>query len=234
MNKEAISKYYQQYKLYVFPAIVALSSLILIIFVIYPQTIKLLANQKVQGEITNKSKFLEAKAQTLESYDSSDLNQKVDSVLGAYPAEKDFVSALSLLQNLTAQSGFSATSISLGTGSAKNAGVESYNIKLDILGPIVQLPTLLSNIENSPRLMKVSSVETSIGKDSESATISLNVEVLYSSAPQIPGSIDSPLQELSQQDEEVIAKLARVGSNEIISKPPTTQLGPRGKANPFE
>lgn len=240
VKKEEILKFYHDYRFYIFPAIVALSSLILIIFVIYPQALKLITNQIIGKEISNKLKFLEVKAQTLESYDPADLNRKVNFALGSYPTDKDFVSAMDVLQNLTSQSGFNVISMSLGLNSSKSTGVQSYNLKLDILGPSTQLSILLSNIESSPRLMRVSSVETAVGKDPQVATISLNIDVLYSSAPKEFGSVDSPLPELSDADEEGIAKIARASSTERTSEnlPITTEplgpLGPRGKSNPFE
>lgn len=233
MKKDVILKYYQKYKLYIFPTVVALSSLILIIFVIYPQTAKLIANQKVEGDIRSKSNFLEVKAQTLESYDPEDLNKQVNFTLNAYPTEKDFIPALSLLQNLISQSGFSSISTSFGAASVKSANTQSYSIKLDLLGPLSFLQDLLNNIEDSPRLMRISNVEAVGGGDRKVANISLEVEVLYSSAPTEFGSIDSPLPELSQKDQEVIVKLARLGTV-VNPLQITPQLGPRGKVNPFE
>lgn len=236
IKTDAVSKFYFSYRLYIFPIIVGLSSLILIIFVVYPQTVKLIQNQKKEAESVNKYKFLEVKAQTLDSLDLEDLNRKVSFAINAYPTDKDFVSAFALLQNLTTQSGFNTLSISLGSGISKEAGGKSYNLKLDVLGPSSLLPMLLSNIENSPRLIRVSSVEAAaIGKDPKGVNISLSVDLLYSSALADFGSTDSHLPELSQQDEEAVAKLVR--ASVLPSTKTTTPIGPvgpRGKENPFE
>lgn len=233
MKKEEIKKFYLTYRLYIFPAVVALSSLILIIFIIYPQIISLLKNQTIEKNALNKSKFLETKAQTLESYDLGDLSRKVNFALGSYPTDQDFVYALALLQKLIAQLGLNVVSISLGASAAKNTSIQSYNFKLEILGPLSQLPVLLNSIENSPRLMRVSGVEVSGASGSQGVYISLGVEILYASAPTGFGSIDSPLPVLSEKDEEIIAKLARIGTF-TPQTPTSSQLGPRGKANPFE
>src|SRR3989338_8423415 len=139
MKKAEILKFYLNYRLYLFPAIVALSSLILIILVIYPVAVKLITNSKVEGEILSKSKFLETKAQALDSLDQVDLDRKVNFALGSLPTDNDFVSDF--------------------------------------------------------------------------------------------GSVDSPLPGLSEKDDEVIAKLAK---GDTAASTPTTQLGPRGKENPFE
>lgn len=235
MKKEEILKFYQNHRLYIFPLAVVFSSLILIVFVIYPQMVKFISNYKVEREIIDKSKFLESKVRSLESYDSADLNRKVEFALNSYSIDKDFINAVGLLQNLTAQSGFSITSMSLGGNSQKkeNAQDQSYSIKLEITGPTTQLPALLSSIDSSPRLMRVSSMDTVLEKDPKSAVISLNVEVLYSAAPKDIGDIYAPLPSLSEQDEEIIAKLAGLSSQANFQQP-VVQSGPRGKENPFE
>lgn len=233
MKTEAISKFYQTYRLFIFPGIVTLSSLVLIIFVIYPQTAKLITNQQVQGEILNKSKFLEAKAQVLESYDSEDLNRKVNFAIGAYPTEKDFVFSISLLQGLISQAGFNVVALNLGSNSAQDPNLQSYNLRAQIEGPVLLLPTLLSRIENSPRLMKVSNIEINSERDPQKATVDLSVDVFYSSAPKEFGNIDSELPELTQKDEDVISKLAKSGTS-VLQPTNPSRLGPRGKDDPFE
>lgn len=227
--KKELFEYYQKYKIYVFPAIVALSSLVLIVFVIFPQTIKLISEHKDEGDFFNKSKFLEAKAQALESLDPEDLNRKVYFALNSYPTEKDFISAMGLLQNITSQSGYSLVSMSLGSANS-DIKIQSYLIKLDVSGSRSLLPMILANIENSPRLMRVSSVEVASKGNTDAAIITLTIDVLYSSAPKEFGAVDSALPELSQQDEEIVARLARGSSQQEQS----TLTGPRGKANPFE
>ncbi len=234
MKKEEVKKIYLRYRLYIFPAVVAISSLILVVFVIYPQIISLIKNQEVEKNILGKSKLLEVKAQTLESYDMGDLSRKVGFALGSYPTDKDSVYALGVLQKVIAQLGFNIVSISLASSGIKNTTSQSYSFKLEILGPVSLLPSLLSSIENSPRLMRVSGVE--IGGASttqQGVNISLAIDMLYASAPAGFGSIDSPLPSLSEKDEEIIAKLSRVENSSLQTQTPA-QFGPRGKANPFE
>jgi len=230
MKKAAILKFYQTYKLYIFPAVVALSNLILIAFVIYPQIIKLIGSHKIAGEIFIRSRVLAVKAQTLADYDPNDLKGKLNFALSAYPTDKDFLYTMGLLQQIAAQLGFSVISMNLGTAPIKSSG-QAYNLKLELLGTTNLLPSLLNKIENSARLMRVSSVEVQTGIETQGAAIILNLDVLYAAPPAGFGTIDSPLPQLSEQDEEVIVKLTRVGA---ISPPIPTQLGPRGKVNPFE
>lgn len=233
MKKELV-KFYITYKLFIFPAIVGLSCLILIVFVIYPQTSKLLNNQKAQGEFLKKSKILEAKAQTLEQLNSQDLELKVNYALGAFPTDKDFATVVGLLQSITLKSGFNINSLSLGTGAGKVKNAESYTVRLNLIGPKIQVPVLISNIEGSPRMMRVGSLETTVGRDDQSSTISLDLDILYAPAPKEFGTLDSPLPSLSEKDEELLSRIARTGEAVAVVQPGTVQLGPRGKANPFE
>lgn len=233
MKKEEFEKFYSKYKLYIFPSVVALSSLILIVFVIFPQMTKLIANQRVEKEIQNKSKLLEVKAKELETYDLSELDRKVNFAVGSLPTDRDSVYAMGLLQRLISQFGFTTVSMSLGSGFSKNANTQSYNFNVDLVGPINLLPSLLSNIENSPRLMKVNSVDVGVALGSSGGSVSLSVDVLYAAAPQGFGTVDSPLPSLSEKDEEIITRLARSGVSTPESQA-ATPIGARGKANPFE
>lgn len=232
MNKEIIIKLYQKYRLYIFPGVVALSSLFLIVFVIYPQTVKLISNQQATGDLMNKSKFLEAKVSALENYNEEDLSRRVKLSLSSFPAERDFGNVIELLQQLVRQSGFSIASITLGNTSNKLANSESFEIKLEINGTRALLPFLLDSLEKSPRLMRISNIEASSNQNSGVLEAALGIEVLYSSLPQNFGSIDSPLPEFSQKDEELVVALARsVGS---ILPSATVSASPRGRQDPFE
>lgn len=232
MNKEIIIKLYQKYRLYIFPGVVALSSLFLIVFVIYPQTVKLVSNQQATGDLMNKSEFLEAKVSALENYNEEDLSRRVKLSLSSFPAERDFGNVIELLQQLVRQAGFSITSITLGNTSNKLANSESFEIKLEINGTRALLPFLLDSLEKSPRLMRISNIEASSNQNSGALEAALGIEVLYSSLPQNFGSIDSPLPEFSQKDEELVVALARsVGS---ILPSSTMSAGLRGRQDPFE
>lgn len=232
MKKETVAKFYQKYRLYIFPAIVALSSLFLIVFAIYPQTVKMITSQQTAGNLMNKSKFLDAKVSALESYNEEDLTRKVKLSLASLPAEKDFGNVIELLQHLVGQAGFSVAGITLGSSANKLANSESFEIRLEIKGNKALLPFLLDSLEKSPRLMRISNIDASSNQNSGTLDAALGMEVLYSGLPQSFGSIDSPLPEFNQEDEELIVTLARsVGS---ISPSSTVSAGPRGREDPFK
>lgn len=231
MKKEDLLKFYDKFKLFIFPAVVALSSFILITLVIFPQSEKLFSNQKKAFEISQKGEILEEKANQLESYSTEDLSAKVNYVLRSYPADKDYINAIGILQNIVTQSGFNIISLTLGSAGLGNEDSQSYGFKLEVLGVTSQLPTLLSNIESSYRLMRVTSLESSAGRDTL-LTSALNIEVLYSAIPAGFGNADSPLPELSDEEKGILSRLKSVDS--AISKEQSASQSARGKPNPFE
>lgn len=231
MKKETIIQLYFRYRLYIFPAIVALSSLFLIIFAIYPQTAKLIENQRIAGDLTNKSQFLATKVAALESLNGEDLSQKVRIALDAFPADNDYGNILGLLQGLAVQSGFTVSSISLGNTSGKLGNANSFELKLEIKGPRNLFQSFLMNLEDSPRIMRVSSIDISSSQVSEILDAAVVVEILYSPAPQSFGTVDSPLPSLSQKDEELLVALSK---STLVASPSAVQPSQRGKANPFE
>lgn len=230
MNKEAIFDFYNKYKIYIFPAVVSASSLFLIVFAIYPQTSKLITNQKIQGELKARSDFLEVKAKTLEDFDVPDLSRKVEYALYSYPQDKDFGNVIGLLQLIGARSNFLVNGINLEGGSSKAAGAQSYNVRMEVNGAKSLLPLFLSNIESSVRLMKVNSIDVS-GKNDQSTDVVLGIEILYSPLPLTFGSIDSPLPKLSEKDEELLTTLGGSVPSVSLSE---ELISARGKANPFE
>ncbi len=232
MKKETIIKFYSLYKLYIFPGIVTLSCLFLVVFAIYPQMSKFITSQKVEGNLLTKSKFLVDKVQALESYSGEDLSRKVEFALASYPVEKDLGNVIGTLQQLIVKSGFNIVSFSVGN-SATEQGSLSFGVKLEVKGSRALFPTLLSNLENSSRLMRVIAIETSSNNTSSVMDVSLSLAVLYSLPPKDFGSIDSPIPKLSQKDEELITRLAGNGTISNISSTTTTSV-PRGKVNPFE
>lgn len=230
MKREDLIKFYNAYRLYIFPAVVAFSSIFLIIFAIYPQTIKLIDNQKTAGDIMTKSKFLESKVSALESYDEEDLSRKLTIALNAFPSEKDFGNTLGLLQQLVAVSGFTITSISLGNSTNKIGNSDSFSINLEVKGNKALLQNLLDNLESAPRLLRIGTIDISSNKVYETLSVVLGLQVLYSLPPQTAGEADSPLPELSQKDEEALITLSKISA----SIPKTNLQTSRGKSNPFE
>lgn len=245
MKKETILKLYFERNLYfardlylkfkniIFPIVVTFSSLILIVFIIYPQMVKLISNNKAHGDVIKRSEFLEAKASALEELDEGDLTMKLGYALKAYPADKDFSEILDLLQTTANQKGFSVAAITIQPASKTSGNAQSYLARVEAVGPRSLLDEFIEKVESSNRVMKVSSIDITLAKDIDIADISLGVDVFFAPAPQTFGSADSPLPELTEEEKALIANLASSAVRTVEARP-SSPSGPRGKLNPFE
>lgn len=240
MDKQTLINFYVKYKFILFPVLVAVSSLILILFAIIPQINSLLSTNKTIGSLSNKFTALETKAKELDLFDEEDLNRKVGITINALPQESDSAQVLGILQLIALQSQFILSSFSIERGSQASKA-NSYGAKLELLGPKLTLSNLLDDIEDNPRIMKVGSLDISSARDNNAITLNMSVDVYFEPLPKSIGGSDAPLPKLSSEDEELIATLAKSapsGSDLIIPTDggagPVIPTGPKGKPNPFE
>ena len=233
MKKLKLLQFYQNYKLIIFPVLVGLASLILIGFVILPQIFGILGARKNLNEEQEKLNILEAKADELTYLDAKDLDQKLSLALYGLPSEKDFTVIIDTMRQLTALSGVSMVSLKFNPRNTV-AKASSFGINISVLGSKENLDSFMDAVEQSPRTMKIVSVEVfPSGAGAVSAEVA--IEAYYSATPKSLGSVDAPLPKISEQDEtllgELQASLAAAGPGVISG--PTVDV-PRGKANPFE
>lgn len=225
MNKDTVNKFYQKYKLLIFPSVVALSCLILIIFVLIPQIGVFLKNSRSQQEFSARSEFLDTKVAALEGLNEPELLDKVGYVLTSLPREKDFAETIALLQKITGNHGYVIASLTFGAG-----GGQSFGVRMEVVGPEALLGSLLSSIEGSSRLLRVASMEISSGKEADIVSVNLALEALFAPMPASLGSIDTPLPEISAGEEELLSKLSSTAQPQF-QPTPSTQIG---KSDPFE
>ena len=230
MKTYKILKFYQTYRLYIFPAVVAVSGVFLILFAIYPQTIKVINNQKNTEDLLLKTKLLESKVDALENYNEEDLVRELSLALAVFPSEKDFPNIFGILGKLVSGSGFSVNSIALESSASKLNSSNSFGIKMEVKGSKNYLAGLLNNLENSPRLLKINNIEISSNQVSQTVDIALGLEVLYAETPQNAGTIDSPLPQLTAKDREILMTLGQLKT--VL--PDESGVSPKGKVNPFE
>lgn len=236
MKKEILARFYAKYKTIIFPILVGAAGLSLTVLVIIPQ-IRGYFNSKEDEVVTqNRLKILEVKAQELEGISKDDLSRKVRVATVALPIEKDYTTVFGLLQRLSAEAGVNLESVNLDTEGVKDSiGASNFSVKIAINANNLSLDEFFKKIENTPTVLNVGSLTTDITSDNLLSS-SLSLDVYFSPAPKTLGGIDSPLPELTTEEEILISKLEQalaVAPVTSTSEQPSTLL-PRGKPNPFE
>jgi len=234
MKKEALIKMYLKYQLIIFPVLIILASLILIIFVIFPQIAKLISNNQQLGRMNQSLTSLEVKAQQLDTLDEAEIGRKLSISLTALPKDQDFVQTVGVIQSIVSLSSFSLASLQFGQSPPGNLGASAFAVKVEVSGPKIALPQLLESIESSQRVMKVTSLEVATTPSGDIVNVSMSIIAFYSSIPQSLGAIDAPLPKLTEEDEKLIATLAKTTSTVVVFEATPVTFGPRGKEDPFE
>lgn len=229
--KKQLTELFNKYKTLFIPIIIGVSSLILILLVIYPQLTVFLKGQKDLQTVEQRLKKLQVKAQDLESLDEDDLNKKLEYALAALPVEKDYATIIGVFQRISAQSNMSLETLRVGgLGSGGDKKTPGYSVQLELLGTKSSLNGVLQQIEKAPRVMKVNGIELTASKSNVNVTLA--VDVFYLPAPTSIGSVDAVLPKLTDEEQKLLTRLASI-SPSSISTTPTTLL-PRGKPDPFQ
>jgi len=238
MKKEKLQLFYAKYKLLIYPVCVTLVSILVIVFVIYPQIRGYFTGVEDKKRINERLIKLETKAKELEVIPGDLLNSQVQSSKVALPPEKDYTSIIGLLQRLSAEVGVALVSVTLDTVKGRDTGgVTSFSVKVDVNLPRESFDVFLSKIESSPITMRVASISVDSAQTSDSLLASIIIDVFYAPSPKTFGSIDSPIEKLTAEEEVLVEKL----TSNSVSVPVTSSIEespgsniPRGKSNPFE
>lgn len=230
MKKQKLSDVILKYRIHLVLFIAAVTSILLVIFIIYPQTVKLLELNSQQQDLVNKIDRLEDKITLLEAVDEGDIKDKLNLTLLALPIEQDLFNFIGFTQTIATQDGFNLVSVQFGSESMTTRG-NSYIVKAAFIGPKQFVKKFLADLEQSYRSVVVEQLELTQIKSLDTVNGAITMRVYYAPLPTTLGQIDSPIQSLTAEDEQVLINLSKLGVNLAIQ---SNQLVPRGKPNPFE
>lgn len=232
MHKEDIINLYTRYKLFLTPFIVVVSAIFIVYFIIYPQAEKIISLEDKISQMNKKKILLEEKIQKLQKLDEFDLKGKLNIVINTLPSDRDFANVLGLIQNLVSDYRLTLENFQTQSSEEKSAKVSSYSVNLGLKGPRSLVKGFIDSINSSFRLMRTNTISLTITPDENETSLGMTVNVFYSVIPASVGAVDSPLSELSSQDENLIQEIA--GQQQLYVEVSSTPSGPRGKINPFE
>lgn len=232
MEKQILLDFYKKYRPLIISLSIGVSSLVLIIVVILPQLNSLMNDQKKYNDINNKSQILEVKAKELSTLNEGDLKNKVSVALSSLPTDKDLYSIIGVIQNVINGRGFNLVGLQIGQTLGASSKAQGFSVKVEVVGPKESLGQLLSDIEASPRVMKVSSFDVASQSNSKLTDTNIDISVFYASIPNNLGSIDAQLPKLSDKQEELISNLIKLTPVATTFTPVSGSS--RGKSNPFE
>ncbi len=219
-------------KYYLKPILAAFSSLVILGVVIVPQIFAYFdVKDKISG-VQSRTNNIQAKASELETVDTDLYRQNLEKVFTALPKEKEVPLAMVSLQNIITESGLILDSIKLiDTPVAVNAN--SYMLNLFVVGQKESLKVFLLGLLQSPRLLKLESIDAQSVKGGAGLEAEIQVSVYFDPASTITTNIDQPLPKLSAGEEELLNRIiSQLSANNLPISAENIDI-PSGKSDPF-
>lgn len=225
---EKLKETYLKYKMFTLSVAVATASLLVIILVVVPQILTFISVRSKILSVYDKTSRFQVKAAELDQVDEAIYLKDLQVALAALPQERDIPESLIVIQSLIIQNSLlleDARVLAIAPGSSTN----SFQMVITVFGPLSQIKSFLTNVANSPRVLKVETISAQSVRGGLEGEIALSL-YFDPSKPAI-ASADTPLPKLSQEEEALLGKLSKAAISQIVSTIPAV---PIGKVNPFE
>ncbi len=219
-----------KYLKFVLPVVSLFIGLILTIFVIIPQIINYLKIQSQIQDTRGRIDSLIVKINLLSSIPLQNYQQELTTALEALPIEKDYIPATTIIQTLATNTRVQLTNVNFLEGS-----VEGYQIKIELLGPQTAIKDFLDKINTSPRIFKITALDLSPEK-ANSFTASVTILAPFATLPNEIGKVDAPVNSLTPEDQQLLAKLDQsfTGLTGPLTPATVTSGSFLPKSDPFE
>lgn len=226
--------YYIQYNRYIIPGAVAVIALLIAVLVTVPQLFRLFETYETIGELTRQREFYREKAASLQNMNLSEYQSDLDVALIALPVDKDIPGVTGEVLSALSGSGTSLDGITFSNSPTESEKVEEFGMRVDVSGTQDTIKNFLDRIKVTPRIIKLSSIETGKGRDGQ-ISASIGLVTLYQQLPGNIGAVDEPLSQVSKEDAQILADIkARARSIPTInSSGSSAPAGSLGKLNPF-
>lgn len=233
MSLSTILKFFERFQLYLWPLFGVVTIVFLSWLVILPQAGDLIESTKTFSKTSAGVKKLEQKLAQLESLNEEELKGGFTTALSVLPEDRDYISSLSQLQILTTANNLRIDDVSFGNSNiSTDQKINSFLIRLTVLGTQEQIQQLISQLRNSPRIMSVEDIELVGSKASVPTQVSLTLKTYYQSGVTTLGDISSELKLLSSEDQQLLEEL----NQSLVDVPITLTeglTGSTGKSDPF-
>lgn len=232
------SQFYLKYRMIIWPAVVGISSIIILALVIIPQLLTYMSVRDQINQTQNKSQNLEAKASELENVDSALTQKDLKVAFSVLPTDQDVPRAMMILQDMVAGSGLELKSTTFGSsGSKQTTAKNNFQLNVTVTGQISALRDFFVKLQNSPRLFQVESIGVQFQKNQGVIEAEIPLSVFYQTGVGQMGPVNQPLPKMSDKDKELLAKFTQITNQAELSlknEEATSASVPLGKSDPFQ
>ena len=222
---------YKKYELFVIPFITALLIVLMVVLVIVPNVFQYIETEKKLSEAKVKVDFFKQKKVNLQAIDKTQYTTGINRSLAILPDDKDTPAAISQLYYVLGLTNMQVQNIAFSEGGEDKTG-KNFKISLELNGTFSELTNFILKLKETPRIMRINSLEVSSPSGSTSLFASFILSAYYEPLPKEISTVDQPLAQITDKDLEVLGKLSNTAFP--VTTENTNFSGPKGKDNPFE
>lgn len=209
--------------------LISLSAIILLTFTlgrfIFGRIIEV---RKDTEELGTKNRMLESKLTTLSGLEAGKLEQEIKTAVLAVPADNPSIFALSTIRSIAQESGLAISNFRVGEKQEGEGSDRNIEMGFSLQGSGFSVFSFVKTLQNAAPLMRVTGFDVSVSGSEFSANISLLSS--WRSLPKELGKTESPLEAISQAEQELLQKLSQLRKS-LIGE--VSASAPAGKEDPF-
>lgn len=224
---------YIKYRQFIVPGIVLVIAILISALVTIPQFFRLFETYKTIGQLSEQKVFFQTKVAKLKSIDQNQEQKDLDTALLALPVDKNIPGVTGELLVALSGSGMSLDGIAFSNSPAESEKVEEFTLRMDVTGSQGALTNFLSRVKLTPRIVKLTSLDVSKGKDNKIAA-TVGLVTLYQQLPKNINAVDEAVPEIVDKDTQVLADIrAKAEALPSANSGQTASSSAKGKLNPF-
>lgn len=242
----ALDKSVRKYQNIAVSAVLLIFCTVAVIFALVPAISTIQELFGAMRKVSEESKTLQQKLNTLSTLDENTLRTNLTNVLSAVPAERSFPTVFETVENVAAQTGVSVINMSIAGGASlstpsatqvsaadKKLGTRTIPFSVTVNGSLTGIREFISLVPNVRRLLRVRIFSITFPKDDRPLTVVVDMDAFYEPLPSTIGNARAILPTLTEADLNTINRLTLLplAAQESGALPPP--LIGKTKDNPF-
>lgn len=221
-------------------------SLVILVFIVWPRLSEALKLRSSNAQLSSQAGVLASKAQLLSSLDKVELDSQLGSAEQILPSDKSVFSFVREVEVAAARNGVLLNKVDVVPGALSGgsevaapragetpAAAPKIQVKISITSDYKSLLSFLSSMYSVSRVIAISdftiSAGTSSGESAAALRSSMVIDAYWKPLPTELGSLESPIESLTEGEEELLARRA-FG---IAAPPAVVPTVPTGRADLF-
>lgn len=237
----------------VVPVVSILISVAILLLIVWPKASETLQIKNSNSDLSNKANSLAQKAALLANLDQEELEKQVVAAEQLMPSDKDVFVLVSQIESAAGSSGVLLNRVESAPGSLDGAAGGSpaspppapdgaqadiapkIELGVSLTSGYSSLLSFLSNVLAIPRTVSISNLSISASSSEGSVQLKTTMTIIayYKELPKDLGSIETPIVELTQAEQERLRKIIDTGLAASLLAVPEVPVGREDIFAPF-